>query len=924
MKRWLSLLLVFVLVLSSLSVLTSCKDKKSADKEDGKDGSNVSVADGDYKVTVETKGGMCMTGISVYVYADDTLKDLISFGETDEKGAVTFENLEKSKNYAIALSGIPEGYKVKDSYKFEGNTAKIVLDSALIKGDGLSSASLGLGSVMYDFSVTTSDGETFTLSEALKEKDMVMLNFWYTTCTWCVTEFPYMEEAYQQYKDDIAIIALNPMPTDSVSAISAFKAQYGLSFPMAQCPTAWANSFGISGYPTSVIVDRYGVICMVEAGGITSLRPFICAFEHFTGDDYEQKLCINGIGDLITQVKPNVTMESSEEIGAAINKGDIKVTYRPETEDDSAEYSWPFIIAEKDGQKCIKTSNAEIEDSFAIIYADIELKKGQAIGFDYITSSELYNDVLYVIVNDEDIYQISGNSDDTTWKSCYPCVATEDGTYELALCYLKDGSTNEGDDTIYIRNMRVVDSSAIDTATYLPREATTSTDDGYSYVDIVFNSADGYYHVGNANGPLLLANLMGYTQFSEDETVYDLAYNGEIVVGGVDYCDAIIDYCSYASNSALNGYCTVNQELYEYLLMVDSIAGFDDEDDKEWLKLCSYYQAYGTNGSQLVDPIKGLAKFSAYEAKLGKDNAFTYDRAIIPRGLYAKFVPTQSGVYRITSHSTSQQGVDAWIFDDNGILYTYEQDERMYALYTDDKNVSMVYYMEAGKAYYIDIAFWDVYETGTIPFEIEYVGASYNLFRLASPGYFTYDTDAQGEAMYYTISGGIDIVLGADGKYYEDLGGGKQGSLIYADFSGITPIFDSSLREMIGKGAFDFSKTEEDLYILAYLDKNNNDVDATLKELRELWGEDYDATAEIYKLDDVLAGKYHGTGPNLTEEIKTYLPLMDNSANAERNGCVVVTERLAEILQLLMDKYTFKNVEYSWAKLCYYYDYLGA
>ena len=49
---------------------------------------------------------------------------------------------------------------------------------------------------------------------------------------------------------------------------------------------------------------------------------------------------------------------------------------------------------------------------------------------------------------------------------------------------------------------------------------------------------------------------------------------------------------------------------------------------------------------------------------------------------------------------------------------------------------------------------------------------------------------------------------------------------------------------------------------------------------------------------------------------------MDTS-NTERKGCVVVTEELAEVLQFLMDKYTFKGVDNSWTKLCYYYDYLG-
>jgi len=930
MKKWLSLLLAVIMVLSSLAVLGSCSGDKK-DKTEAADGSADKGSDskkGDYTVTVVTKGGMCLPGLKVYVYEDDTLKNPVDFGETDENGSISFKNLAKKDDYAVVVSGAPEGYKVADSYKFTGNSAKIVLKSSLIEGDGLSSASLGLGSVMHDFSVTTTDGSTFTLSEALKEKDMVLINFWYTTCSWCVKEFPYMEQAYQQYKDDIEIIALDPMATDTINSIVAFKEEQRLSFPMAQCSPSWANAFGISGYPTSIIVDRYGVICMIEAGGIVSLRPFICAFDHFTGDDYKQKLCEGGVGDLVTQVKPTYTMESSEEISKVINKGDIKVTYRPETEDANAEYCWPFMITERKGEKCIYASNKEIDGSFAIIYADVELKKGQAIGFDYLVSTEKFNDVLYVIVNDEDIYQIYGNEENPQWKSCYPCVATEDGTYELALCYLKDDSTNEGEDTVYIKNMRVVDSAKIDAPTYLPREAAVSVDDGYEYAEIFFNEQDGYYHVGSKTGPLLLANLMGATQFNDEETFYDFAYNGELVRGDKDYSEKGIDYCSYASNSSLQGYCTVNKELYELLCLTDEIKGFDDDDDKEWLKMCKYYQAYGTSGEQLEDPIKGLARFSAYTATLGKNvptNVFTYNRAIIPRGLLAKFVPDKSGAYRITSHATSPEGVDGWIFGESDILYTYEHDERMYA---DEDNVSMVYYMEAGKAYYIDIAFWDVYENGTIPYDIEYLGASYKLFRLASPGYFTYDADATGETMYYTISGGIDVVLNSDGKYYEDLGkdangNQKYGSLIYADFSGITPIFDAPLTSIIERGAFDFTKTEDDLYILTYMKQNDNDPEKTKEALKEIWGEDYDSYADHYKLDDVLAGRYHGTGTDLTAEIKTYIAQMDKSGT-EADGCVVVTKRLAELLQLLMDKYTFKNVDNSWCKVCYYYDYIGA
>ena len=61
----------------------------------------------------------------------------------------------------------------------------------------------------------------------------------------------------------------------------------------------------------------------------------------------------------------------------------------------------------------------------------------------------------------------------------------------------------------------------------------------------------------------------------------------------------------------------------------------------------------------------------------------------------------------------------------------------------------------------------------------------------------------------------------------------------------------------------------------------------------------------------------------VTNEIKEYAKKVDKSSNTERNGCVVVDKRLAEILQMVMEKYTFQNVDYAWLKLCYYYDYIG-
>ncbi len=900
-----------------------------------------------YTVTLRTKGGMAMSAIDIYVYADSSLTDLKGYGQTNEEGVATFR-LAKAADYAIVVSGAPKGYQVEPSYAFSGTSAVIELASQLVTDESLAGAKLGPGDVMYDFTVTTPAGETVTLSEMLSRKKMVLLNFWYTTCTYCIAEFPYMQEAYEMYGEDVGIIAVDPL--DGEGDVSTFQSQHGLTFPMATCPATWAAAFDVQGYPTSVVIDRYGVICLIEAGGITSLRPFVSMFEYFTADDYEQKI-ITALDEIVTRVLPTHEMGSSEELASVLNSGEIQVSYRA----DDDEYSWPFIITEKQGESCVKASNQQIDDSWSILVADVELKAGQAIGFDYLVSSEAGSDLMHVIVNDEPIYAISGVNEEEVWETCYPWVAETDGTYQIVLTYIKDGSTSAGDDTVYIKDVRVVDPSQISTETYIPRYAAISEDGfDYRYVDIVLNETDGFYHVGTVDGPLLLADLMGMTRFNEDRSVWSMVDEGLIVLNGHNYYEELVDYCSLASRSQLDGVTPVTEELAQYLKIVAQIAGFED-DENEWLKICKYYESYGGNGTQLVNPILGLEDFCPLTATEGKNvptNYFYYDRALLPRGKVAEFVPTRSGAYRITSRANSVGGVEGWLFydsiDKEKPDHVFEGGERMFS---DSENVSMVVYMEKGRTYYIDICFWDMYETGYIYYDIEYIGATHDLFTACAPGYFTYDTNATGDAMYYLITGGIDVVLGEDGKYYEDLGldaNGNQryGSLIYVDFTGITSVFstpvatvpaynaDGTLAKdengesimitgMIDKGGFDFSKSENDMYILSFMQEHDNDPDATDAYLRELWGADYDAYAEIYQLEDVYAGRYHGEAGDLTEEMRTYLDDIITTGSVERQGCVVVTERLAEILQMLMDKYTFENVENAWLKMCYYYDHLA-
>ena len=157
-KKLLSLTLAFVLLLS----MTACGGSETAaETEAAEAGANAT-----YTVTVESMGGMIMEGVDVYIYADSTLADLKQYGETDENGEAVFV-MPESSDYAIVLSGMPDGYLVEESYAFSGTTANLRIASQLISGENLSGATMALGSVMYDFSVLTPSGETVTLSKML-------------------------------------------------------------------------------------------------------------------------------------------------------------------------------------------------------------------------------------------------------------------------------------------------------------------------------------------------------------------------------------------------------------------------------------------------------------------------------------------------------------------------------------------------------------------------------------------------------------------------------------------------------------------------------------------------------------------------------------------------------------------------------------
>lgn len=1064
LTKSLALIIAFIMLFSMLATsLVGCdrgnrdtdtNTDTNTDTDTSTDTGNTNKPDGtvDYTVQIKTVGGMAVQGVTLKVTKDGAIQD---FGSTDKNGMITF-TLPKSNDYMVSIHSSPAGYNFGESYKLlEAGTVITTTTSVIENPDNeLPSEAYKLGDIMYDFEVTTIEGEKLKLSEILKTKKMVLLNFFYTECGPCATEFPFMTSAYDKYKDDIEIIAINPHPgsKETLENVKIYASTMELNFPVVKEAYSWASAFNVNNYPTNIIVDRDGMIAFREEGALTSQTIFNLLFDFFIADNYKQQI-VTDMNQIAPQEKPDedLKMDSSEDISNAINSGDVTVEYYEEDDD----MCWPFVLKEdENGNKYLFNTNSGKMNSYAQINLKVTLKKGQALAFDYLSNTERtedYSDILYVFADGKDIYQISGVS--TEWKTCYPYVAEEDGVYEINLCYIKNESMDYDplNDGVAIKNVRAVDKGTIDVETYISRYAATQqNEDGLGfqkYANIVLDD-EGFYRVCQnhenghecpKDGPYLLAELIGVTQFRPDTSITVLMYEGLL---SEEDSARLLKYCNYASNSAFYGLCAVTEELKELLIKMTDVAGIDD-DPNEWLQICEYYSAYGTD-KQLDNPIKGLGVVSAFTATEGKDkpNSVTYDRPIMPRGLLYKFVPTKSGAYRITSNSS--QEVDGWVFlDDKETQYIHsDMGERLSYLYTgaDFKNCTMVGYFEEGKEYYIDIAYYDVYAVGTFTFTIEYIGESYEYFVAASPGFFTFEEGENFnpdtmEGIGSTIAGGVDVMLGDDGYYYVKNEDGTKGSLLYADFHFPTNTFpEKTLQQIIKAGGFDLSKNDSDQSIIAYIsafevqyiidqlekvlekskfeelnkddlladiingkeETEDSDLKSKIEEYRAaykadnkiaigyfktmwstdfeeyaaiyelddvlngiyhgkrlpsandqlvldkyeefkeelgdnwrqgfktLWGASYESNyVDVYKVDEVLDGKYHGEAMDLTEKAQSYVAKMINEEN-ELQGCVIVDKELAEILQALMDKFTFEGVDHSWTKLCYYYLHIGA
>ena len=150
-------------------------------------------------------------------------------------------------------------------------TAVLVLSSAAVTAGVAANLQAGgaaekIGTPAPAFDVQSLGGANLRLAD-LKGK-VVVLNFWFIACPPCRVEIPKLNQLVEEYRGaEVVFIAFAP---DSEDDLREFQKTTTFEYHIIPNSTPVAESYGVTGAPTHILIDREGVIRSVRFGEVSN------------------------------------------------------------------------------------------------------------------------------------------------------------------------------------------------------------------------------------------------------------------------------------------------------------------------------------------------------------------------------------------------------------------------------------------------------------------------------------------------------------------------------------------------------------------------------------------------------------------------------------------------------------------------------
>lgn len=599
-----------------------------------------------YVIYVKSESGLKLNGVTVTATDEDGNQTM----GISKNGKVEFPSLPLGE-YKLTFENLPNGYYQdidethvtnKTNYAY---TAKF--KSSVMENSATSNTRYSLYDVMHDFTITDVENNSYTLSKMLETYDAVVLNFFYKSCGPCRTEFPYLNKAAETFKDKLIVLALDKQ--DTVDEIQNFQENLGLdNLNMCYESGSLHTYFNVSSYPTTVIIDKSGVVVYIDSGSITNDESWNNLFSYYTSNKYDENDDENKIEET-TRKEPTIDEPNYSDFSNIKSNNDFTTKFYASTKDDK-NYSWPFLLGQdEDGYYYAYASNTNVELSFATLNIDITLAKDYALSFDYKCVSEAGYDRLYMLIDGE-LVTDSISGDTNGWKSAnYVYVADDEVTITLTIVYNKDGANSVENEFAGIRNLTITYKGDITDSLDVRIDAATNKNANGkfdNYKKPMLNEQDGFYYVEHNDGKksILLADFLnvspwtklhygtdtiekeseaavnygeyyrtpyyisfysfgdmsGAGKYSDTNFVYysyeEYKKNNSHNLVKVDYCDLVIDYF-YMQEFSDNGYFPVTEEtkalLQDFAFTFAYKNGWELLNDNMWLEFCYYYEHNG-------------------------------------------------------------------------------------------------------------------------------------------------------------------------------------------------------------------------------------------------------------------------------------------------------------------------------------------
>ncbi len=152
----------------------------------------------------------------------------------------------KIDHSVFTLKSLPEHIKIRDYVPYE--------DVELLPND----------TIAPNWELTSLNDEKINLTDL--KGSLVLVDFFYKSCYYCMLALPGLQELHQQYKDKgLKIVGINPFD-EKEKGIVPFLEKRGVTFTVLLGGLETAKEYHVTAYPTVYLIDKTGKIIFSQIG----------------------------------------------------------------------------------------------------------------------------------------------------------------------------------------------------------------------------------------------------------------------------------------------------------------------------------------------------------------------------------------------------------------------------------------------------------------------------------------------------------------------------------------------------------------------------------------------------------------------------------------------------------------------------------